>query len=236
VIVPLYVYPGSAWDELVAAAATGIKIIAIVNPNSGPDPNGPDSSYTTYMKKLAAAGIDLLGYVHTSYGGRSLTDVENDIHLYGTKYTGLGLQGIFLDEASNSVSELAYYATLYKYILGNFGYSEVFINPGCVTVEEYLTVSTNIMIYENQASNLSSTTLPDWVLCANTTTIKSGWQYRFSGVAYGATLADMPSLISDFNSKGVGYVYITDGAGGCCTYNSLTSYFTQEATSVKSLN
>jgi hypothetical protein len=237
VIVPLYVYPGSAWDEVLNAANGGVQIVAIVNPNSGPEPNGPDSSYTTYMKKLSgAAGITLIAYVHTSYGDRSLTDVENDIAIYGTKYAGLGLKGIFLDEVSNSASEIGYYATLYNYITQKFGYSEVFINPGTSTVEEYLTVSTNIMIYEDTQAHLPKTTLPEWVLCANTTALKSGWQYRFSGIAYAASLAQVPSLIADFHALGVGYVYLTDGAAGCCTYNSLASYFTQEIADVHSLN
>jgi hypothetical protein len=52
------------------------EIIAIINPNSGPDSAGPDSSYTTYMKKLTAAGVDMVGYVHTSYGARAVSDVN----------------------------------------------------------------------------------------------------------------------------------------------------------------
>jgi hypothetical protein len=236
VIVPLYVYPGASCDELVSAANQGVQIVAIVNPNSGPDPNGPDSSYTTYMKKLNGAGITLIGYVHTSYGGRSLSDVENDISTYGTKYAGLGLQGIFLDEAANTKTELGYYATLYNFITGKFGYTHVFLNPGEDTIEDYLTVSTNIMTYEDSQANLPSYQLPSWVLCANTTAEKSGWQYRFSGIAYGASVSQLSSLITDFHNKGVGYVYITDGAEGCCTYNSLASYFAQEAATVLSLN
>jgi len=230
------VYPGSAWDNVISSASSGVKIVAIVNPNSGPDPNGPDSSYTSYMKKLVSAGVEIIAYVHTSYGGRSLSDVETDINTYGSKYANLGIKGIFLDEVSNSVSEINYYATLYKYITTKYGYSEVFINPGTSTVQEYLAVSTNIMIYENSQTNLPSTTLPDWVLCANTTSLKNNWQYKFSGIAYGASLSQVPALIADFHNKGIGYIYITDGAGGCCTYNSLCSYFTQEISDINNLN
>jgi len=208
--------------------------MAIINPNSGPDPSGPDANYKTYMKKLAAAGISQIGYVHTSYGQRPMSQVTADVSTYATLYSGLGLQGIFVDEAANTENELSYYTTLFNYIRKL--YQEVFINPGTSTVQGYLSVSTNIMTYEGPGSGVAGTTLPPWVLCANTTQLKSGWQYRFSAIANGASVSDMPNLIQDFHKKGVGYVYATDVANGCCTYNTLASYFAQEAATVLSLN
>jgi len=237
-IVPLYIDPstGTAWNDILTAASTGVEIIAIINPNSGPDSSGPDSSYKTYMKKLNAAGVTLIAYIHTSYGTRSLSAVEADINTYNTLYTGLGLQGFFVDEASSSVAEISYYTSLYNYITKTLGYANVFINPGASTDESYLHASTNIMIYEDTQANVASTTLPPWVLCTNTTAQKSGWQYRFSAIAYGASVSQASSLIQQFHNKGVGYVYITDGADGCCTYNSLASYFSTEVTTIHSLN
>jgi Spherulation-specific family 4 len=119
--------------------------VAIINPNSGPDPSGPDASYVTYMKKLANAGITMIGYVHSSYGNRSLSTVENEVDIYATKYGGM--EGIFVDEASNSVSELSYYASLYKYIRSKSGYANVVINPGTSTDESYLSVSILLVFY-----------------------------------------------------------------------------------------
>jgi len=238
VIIPLYVDPsGGAWDEVIAIAHSGVSVTAIINPNSGPAGSGSDSEYITLsgIPELVAAGITVLGYVHTSYGARALSEVEADINTYGTLYEGLS--GIFLDEAANTASEVPYYKTLYHYITGNgYGYTEVFLNPGTSTVEQYLSVSTNIMIYEDSAANLARTSLPSWVLCANTTAEKANWQYHFSGVAYAASSSQMSTLISDFHNKGVGYVYITDGAEGCCTYNSLASFLTSEGAEIKSLN
>jgi hypothetical protein len=34
----------------------------------------------------------------------------------------------------------------------------------------------------------------------------------------------------------MGLVYVTDGASGCCTYNTLASYFSSEASAVAALN
>jgi len=73
-LLPLYVYPGTVWDQI-ATAASKIRIIAIINPNSGPTAT-PDSQYTLYMNKLSTAGVEQIGYVYTSYGSRSAAAVK----------------------------------------------------------------------------------------------------------------------------------------------------------------
>jgi len=232
-LVPLYVYPGSAWDQVVTAAATGVKIIAIINPNSGPDANGPDSSYKTYMQKLTTAGVDMVGYIHTSYGARSISDVQKDISTYASKYPGL--KGIFVDEASADASEVAYYTQVYNAIKANSGYANTILNPGTQPDQGYLDISTNIVIFESPASSLKSS-FASWVKCAPNASEKAGWKYKFSGIAYGASQGTMTSTINTMMTAGMGLVYVTDGAAGCCTYNTLTSYMSAMATTVKALN
>jgi hypothetical protein len=139
ILVPLYVYPGSDWDTVANAAKDGVKMIAIINPNSGPDPSGPDSSYTTYMNKLTAAGVDMVGYVHTSYGDRASSDVYADIDTYASKYPGL--KGIFIDEAAASASEVSYYTGVYNHITSKSGYVNTILNPGTQPDQGYLAVS-----------------------------------------------------------------------------------------------
>jgi hypothetical protein len=229
----LYVDPGSAWDELATAAESGMKIIAIINPNSGPDTSGPDSSYTTYIAKLINAGVDLIGYVHTSYGDRSTTDVNADIDVYASKYPGL--KGIFLDECSASASELSYYTTVYNHITSKSGYVNTIINPGTQPDQGYLAVSTNIVIFEDAGSNLKNN-FASWVSCAPSSAEKSGYKYKFSGIAYNVNSGSMSSILSTMQNSGMGMVYVTDGASGCCTYNSLTSYFSSEASAVSAMN
>jgi len=234
ILVPLYIYPGSAWDELVTAAATGVKIIAIINPNSGPDSTGPDSSYVTYMQKLADAGVEMIGYVHTSWGTRAIATIESEIDTYASLYSGLS--GIFFDEGATASSELPYYTTAYNYVLSKSGYTQVIINPGLQPDQGYLAVSTSLVIYEDYASNLAATTFSSWVQCAPNAASKAGYKYKFSAITHTATLADMPTLIAEVSNMGIGLVYVTDGLGGCCTYNALTSFFPQEASSVQTLN
>jgi len=175
----------------------------------------------------------MVGYVHTSYGERSISDVTNDISTYASKYTGL--KGIFIDEAADSASEISYYQQVYNAITSHSGYSNVILNPGTQPDQGYLAVSTNIVIFESPASSLKSN-FASWVKCAPSASEKSGYKYRFSGIAYGASQSTMTSTISTMASAGMGMVYVTDGASGCCTYNTLASYFVAEASAVAALN
>jgi len=233
-MVPLYVYPGAAWDQLVAAAATGVQIIAIINPNSGPSATGPDASYTTYMQKLKNAGVQMVGYVHTLWGARDINTVKSEIDIWATKY--VGVTGIFFDEAATGTAEIPYYATTYNYVMSKSGNQHVILNPGLEPDAGYLAVSTNIVIFENYASTLASTNFGSWTNCAPNAASKANYKYRFTGIAHTAAQASMSTYISGVHNKGMGYIYITDGAGGCCTYNTLVTYFAAEAAAVKAFN
>jgi len=214
VLVPLYVYPGAAWDT-VAAGASSVFTVAIINPNSGPA-SSPDSSYVTYMQKLHDAGVDMVGYVHTSYGARAIADVQADINTYATQYPLL--KGIFLDEGSPDASMLSYYTSLYDYITSMPGWSYDIINPGVVPDAGYLTASTMIVSFENYGTGVATATAPSFAQCSN--------KDQFAAIAHTVTAGSMDSIIDSLMSADYfGYIYLTDGVGGCCTYNTLTSYY-----------
>jgi len=229
----LYVYPGAAWDQVVAAANRGVQIIAIINPNSGPS-NGPDSSYRTYMQKLANAGVEMVGYVHTLWGDRSLTTVKNEIDIYASQFPGV--TGIFLDEASASASDVSYYTQVYNHIMSKSGYKHSILNPGTMPDQGYVPISSNIVIFEDAGSKLNPSRYPSWVKCAPNASQKAGYKYKFSGIAHSTSQSGMASVISSMQNAGMGLVYVTDGAGGCCTYNTLASYFSAQASAVDALN
>lgn len=231
VLVPLYMEPGSGWDALITAAKAGTSIIAIINPNSGPVSSGPPSNWVTYMGKMRDAGIDMVGYVHTSYGARSISDVKKEIDTYATKYTGL--KGIFLDEVSASKSDIPYYKQAYDYIMGKSGYIHDILNPGASTDQGYLDVSSNIVIYESSASSYKSPTA-SWIKCAPSAAQKAGWKYKFSGIVYGASSSQMTSIASQMASAGIGMVFITDKTLPN-PYNPLPSYWTSLASTAKNL-
>jgi hypothetical protein len=230
-MVPLYVYPGAAWDAVIAAAGK-VKILAIINPNSGPVAT-VDSSYSTYMTKLKDAGVEMVGYVYTSYGNRDLNAVKADIDTYATKYPFI--TGIFLDEAAADVAKLPVYTQIYNYIKSK-NHVHAILNPGIVPDQGYLAISSNIMIYENYGTSLAGASFSNWVKCAPNAAQKAGYKYRFSGIAHTASSSTQASYVQGMVDKGIGYVYVTDGAGGCCTYNSLTTYFAQLASAVEAVN
>jgi len=231
-LVPLYVDPGSAWDNIAAGAAT-VETIAIINPNSGPD-SSAGSSYTTYMNKLNNAGVILIGYVHTSYGDRSASDVQKDIDTYVAQYPGL--QGIFFDEVSDSAQYLSYYTSLYNYVMAKSGYVHCILNPGTQPDEGYLNAATSIVIFEDKATSYPDS-FSSWVTCASSSSEKSGYKYKFSAIAYSSSSSSSAAtLIASMQNSGVGMVYVTDGASGCCTYNELVSYYSSEVSSLTSMN
>jgi hypothetical protein len=232
-LVPLYVYPGAAWDN-VAAGGLKVPTVAIVNPNSGPTAK-PDSSYTSYMNKLKTNKVEMVGYVYTSWGARSITDVKRDIDTYVTNWPGI--EGIFFDEGSAEAKDIPFYRELYNYVIGK-GYKQVILNPGVQPDAGYAAISTNIVIFEDYGNKFTSTkTYPSWVTCAPNASQKAGYKYKFSGIAHtvsGNTAST--DVIKNMEKSGIGMVYVTDGAGGCCTYNNLVSYYSSQASSIQAIN
>src|SRR5437867_2765854 len=73
ILVPAYFYPGSLWTNMNWAAAR-VPLVAIMNPNSGPDTTqNPD--YVAAVSSLRASGAKVIGYVSTSYTARSTNNV-----------------------------------------------------------------------------------------------------------------------------------------------------------------
>jgi len=183
--------PGKGWDDLIASANAGTSIVAIINPNSGPVTSGPPSNWVTYINKMKAANIDMVGYVHTSYGARSISEVKAEIDVYASKYAGL--KGIFLDEVSAQKGDIPYYKQAYDHIMSKSGYIHDILNPGASTDQGYLDVSSNIVVYESSASSYKSPT-SSWIKCAPSSAQKAGWKYKFSGIVYGASQSQMSSM------------------------------------------
>ena len=80
--------------------AGGSQVIAIINPNSGPDYTGSDAT-PLCLPHLRRAQVTSIGYVATGYGKRSLAAIKKDITQYRKYYLPGGLPGIFLDEGTS---------------------------------------------------------------------------------------------------------------------------------------
>jgi len=214
IMVPLYVYPGAAWD-IIANSSKLVPTVAIINPNSGPT-NNSDAQYTSYIQKLHSAGVDLVGYIHTSYGARPISEIEYEVDLYATQYPLL--VGIFLDETPTSTNFISYFTSIYKYIMAKRGWKYTILNPGTIPDQAYSDISTQIVTFEDSYTKFATSNNPSYASCNN--------KDKYATIAYGASAANMQNVVTTAQSKNYyGWVYVTDGAGGCCTYNSLVSYY-----------
>lgn len=225
-LVPLYSYPGSDWDTVIASAKV-VSTVAVINPDSGPG-DGPDSTYNTYMTKMHSAGVEMIGYVHTSYGARAIADVKADIAAYASEFPLV--VGIFIDEAATSSSEVSYYMEIYEYIMSFPGWKYDVINPGTVPSSGYLAASTQIVTYESNASGFASSSNPSFATCTD--------KNQFVMISYaGSTVAAMESAILAAKTKSYyGWAFVTSGTLSGDTYGALPSYYATQASYIASLN
>jgi len=229
IMVPAYFYPSSGgyWNALDSAASL-VPLIAIMNPDSGPG-TSQDNTYVQALAKLHQAGGTVIGYVHTSYGARPLTDVEADIDLYLSFYK---LDGFFIDEMTSdeNASHLDYYAAIYQYIKAKNTNYTVFGNPGSNTREDYITRPTDdgLMIFEDDGANYPGFTPSSWVF--------QHPAQQFVHLPYDvATATIMSNYVGLAVSRHAGWIYITDDTLPN-PYDTLPSYWTNEVNLVKSFN
>ncbi len=221
VIVPLYSYPTNpAWEEIIQAKVTNpsVPMIAIINPSNGPG-TSQDLNYSRGINSLRSAGVMVIGYVHTSYGRRSLSSVEADINAYHQWYN---LSGIFFDEMTNVSGYEIYYSTLNNYTK-SLGYTLTVGNPGTRVQPSYDKTMDILTIYENKGLP-SVSSITSWTSSSN--------KSSFAIMAYG-----VPNINSSFESSASSYgswIYITD-AGLPNPYHTLPSYFASEVASLSSI-
>ena len=86
-------------------------MVAVVNPDNGPG-YYQDPVYVQAIESLRAVGIIVIGYVYTSYGARSQSDIISNINSYKQWYD---INGIFFDEMANVRGYESYYSNLSNY-------------------------------------------------------------------------------------------------------------------------
>lgn len=139
------------YHKVAATAASGTQVIAIVNPNNGPQ-YGNDTwkkaSYDACIALLQQNKVEVVGYIHTKTnfphidGYRDISDVKHDIDLWKTDYD---VDGIFIDEVSNRWPNatfdskhiaIANYTRIVDYVLETQG--RAIMNPGGAYYEELM--------------------------------------------------------------------------------------------------
>lgn len=227
-LVPAYFYPvgNSYWADMTTAAAT-IPLDAILNPNSGPG-TMVDPNYLAAVTGLRGAGGKVLGYVHTSYGARSLAAVAADIATYRSFYP---IDGFFIDEMSTSTAPgiLSYYGSIYSYIKGlNPGY-RVIGNPGTNTDPAYLTqpAADSLVIFEDTSANYATFSPSAWV---------NGYSPdHFGNIIHTAGIQDLSTDLNLAVARNAALVFVTD-ATLPNPYDQLPSYWDQEVALIAAID
>jgi hypothetical protein len=217
IMVPAYFDPlsGGYWNSL-DYAASRVPLMAIMNPNSGPGASQAQA-YVTALANLHQAGGKIIGYVHTSYATRPLTNVVADIDAYLSFYA---VDGFFIDEMADdqNSNHVAYYAAIYQYIKSKGARYSVTGNPGENTQQDYLAKPTAdcLVVFENDNTNYPGFHPSDWVT-----------QYpvqQFAHITYDVTnSAAMSNDVELAAARHAGWIYFTDR-----TYAALPSYWTNE--------
>ncbi len=215
--IPAYFYPGTYWTE---ATATAPKVgVMIMNPNSGPD-TASNSDYVSAVKNAQAAGIKVIGYVHTSYGNRSAMAVKTEIDQYKTWYA---VDGIFLDEVATSTDYLTYYTDITNYIRSREG-TLVMLNPGNVPAEHYIKLGDITIVFEDTYSNYQNWQAPAWLFNypAN----------KFAHLVHSTSdTTQMNNAIELAVERNAGTIYVTDDVLPN-PWDTLPTYWTNESTAI----
>ena len=236
ILLPLYIYPNwyepesYVWSDF-ARAAEQVTIVAIINPNNGPDGNPPNRDYERGLKDLRQSDLTILGYVYTKYGDRSIEEVKQDIDLYHKYYD---VDGIFLDESASNLKQLDYYQKIYNYIKTKTNSPQVVINPGTHTDEDYLTrpAADTSVIFENNSQA--------WKEYEPQLYVSSYKNKRFACLIHSVPDATtMKSHIDRAVKRNIDYIYVTDDSPDSNDgdpWNSLPSYWQEEVDYIKSVN
>ncbi len=216
--IPTYYVPPFNLDP--APAGT----IAVANPASGPG-TAAQTAYTNEITTQHNAGRKVIGYVSTAYGNRARADVVADIDKWYSFYPAI--DGIFLDEQTNTAAGVAHYADLYNYVRAKDADGIVAANPGTSTIESYTSTADIIMTFENTGANHATHANPAWM--ANYS------RFRFwDAVHTTATEADMRTVVTKVKTaeRNVGWTYVTDQDLPGNPWDVLAAYWSAEVNAV----
>jgi Spherulation-specific family 4 len=243
ILLPLYIYPNwydknkYIWKQ-VTAAAKKVPIVAIINPNNGPDRAPPNADYQQGIRDLHQAGIKIIGYVPTNYAKRDLQAVKADIDLYIKHFN---IEGIFLDEATSTQDKHSYYQQIYRYIKSQQSNNKspqhdytVIINPGVAVDEAYLSqpVADTVVILENYHKAWNKYTPPSY--------IKKYHPENFAALIHTtANRKFLKNTLDRVAKSKFGYVYVTNDSPDALDrnpWNSLPEYWQAEVNYIQQLN
>jgi hypothetical protein len=195
-IIPLYTSPSDAsWSAVAAAKAAhpAVPVLAVVNPSNGPG-GAASPDYVAGIAKLTAAGVKVIGYVHTSWGARPAAELQTEMGQWKSWYPGVS--GIFFDEMAATAGKESYYAGLTSSAKGS-GFDLTIGNPGQDSAATYVGTTDVILIYENSGVPSASAL--------------GGWHTSYARTNFGVIPYNVASLDTSFIQSAkpyVGYIYL----------------------------
>jgi Spherulation-specific family 4 len=170
-----------------------VPVLAVVNPANGPGA-APSADYAAGIARLTAAGVKVIGYVHTLWGARPAAELQSEMGEWQSWYPGVS--GIFFDEMANAAGHESYYAGLTAFAKGR-GLGFTIGNPGADSSPSYVGTEDVILIYENGG-------LPS-------VTALGGWHASYNRSNFGVIPYAVGGLDTSFVQSAkqyVGYIYL----------------------------
>ncbi|KAK6519447.1 hypothetical protein TWF281_003281 [Arthrobotrys megalospora] len=250
ILFPLYIYPDpGCWDRVFTAVSRHPTqhFTFVINPNSGPGPEKfPDAEYTDGIAKLNVyKNVTLIGYVHTAYGNRDLTQVITEVERYAAWATysdvDIHVDGIFVDEAPGELGEgkahLEYVKTLHAHTkrafqeVGLQGY--LVTNPGKIVPKTFYDYADSIVSYE---AAFKTMIFPDTLFTSMDKKMSPGTEVERQTVlihSFDGNRRKQGELVQMLVKKGIGEVYVTTcdpgrGEGDYSRYSEYWEDFVEE--------
>ena len=197
-VVPAYGHPlvTRVWQSLGdlpgGRPSSSTRRTARASASSGPTPRrfGP----------LRAAGVEILGYVDTGYGGRDAAVMEQEVARHVEWYA---VDGIFLDQTVARGAALDVVVDLVARLRGN-GLTVV-VNPGQPDLDErYGALDATVVDFEGDPAGYRDAAFPSPASAAG----GAGSLHLVYGVSTAEVMAD---VVDTARGRGADAVYVTDG-------------------------
>jgi Spherulation-specific family 4 len=219
-LVPAYFAPEGSpdpWHTMCEEESPGST--AIVNPNNGPVKREA-KGYLAVMSYCHERGENVIGYVYTRYGKRSLKKVEKAINDYYSWYPTI--QGIFLDEMAEQPSPKieAYYQALESYVHERGGL--LVGNPGDTAPTAWQLSDVDVVVtFEGSAAHFATYEPASWVLHEK--------PEQIANIVFAAAgEAQMEAICAQAKGQNAGLIYVTNLPEQPNPYAALPSYFATE--------
>ena len=200
-VIPAYFQPGSdpsAWESMAASAAM-IRAV-ILNVANGPG-RAPSPPHLGSLALLRDAGVLVLGYVDTNYGGRPAGCVLADIERYRRWYE---VGGVCFDRAPAGPRHLEHYAMLASGARER-GAGYVFFNHGTHPVPDYADHADLLGTFEGPWHAYRTLAVPRWVRTRDAA--------KFYHVVHSVPAGCLPLTLRTAARRNAGCVYATDRDG-----------------------